>query len=70
MPRLSPYQWNYNPRWDCAYTDGITEAADMHQAVRDRTPCTVLSQHWAGTAQDIQAAVMADVRCHIVPKSV
>ena len=27
--------------------------------------CTVISQHWAGTAQDIQAAVMADVRCHI-----
>jgi sigma-B regulation protein RsbU (phosphoserine phosphatase) len=48
------------------YTDGITEAADSHQRLYgiDRL-CTVISQHWAGTAQDIQAAVMADVRCHI-----
>jgi serine phosphatase RsbU (regulator of sigma subunit) len=48
------------------YTDGITEAADMHHRLYglDRL-CTVLSQHWAGSAQDIQAAVLADVRCHI-----
>src|SRR5439155_11949841 len=48
------------------YTDGITEAADMHHRLYgiDRL-CTVISQHWAGTAHDIQAAVMADVRCHI-----
>jgi serine phosphatase RsbU (regulator of sigma subunit) len=48
------------------YTDGITEAADMHHRLYgiDRL-CAVISQHWAGTAQDIQAAVIADVRCHI-----
>jgi sigma-B regulation protein RsbU (phosphoserine phosphatase) len=48
------------------YTDGITEAADMHHRLYgiDRL-CTVISQHWAGTAQDIQAAVMVDVRSHI-----
>ena len=48
------------------YTDGITEAADMHYRLYgvDRL-CTVISQHWAGTAQDIQAAVIGDVRCHI-----
>jgi len=48
------------------YTDGITEAADMHHRLYgiDRL-CTVISQHWARTAQDIQAAVIADVRCHI-----
>ena len=48
------------------YTDGITEAVDMHYRLYgiDRL-YTVISQHWAGTAQDIQAAVMADVRCHI-----
>jgi len=48
------------------YTDGITEAADSHNRLYgiDRL-CTVISQHWAGTAQDIQAAVIADVRCHI-----
>ena len=48
------------------YTDGITEAADMHHRLYgiDRL-CTVISQHWTGTAQDIQAAVIADVRCHI-----
>src|SRR5712691_1904123 len=48
------------------YTDGITDAADSHQRLYgiDRL-CTVISQHWAGTAHDIQAAVMADVRCHI-----
>jgi serine phosphatase RsbU (regulator of sigma subunit) len=48
------------------YTDGITEAADMHYRLYgiDRL-CTVISQHWAGAAQDIQSAVIADVRCHI-----
>jgi serine phosphatase RsbU (regulator of sigma subunit) len=48
------------------YTDGITEAADMHHRLYgiDRL-CTVISQHWDRTAQDIQAAVIADVRCHI-----
>src|SRR5215831_9523027 len=48
------------------YTDGITEAADMHHRLYgiDRL-CTVISQHSVGTAQDIQAAVIADVRCHI-----
>ena len=48
------------------YSDGITEAVDMHHRLYgiDRL-CTILSQHWAGSAQDIQAAVMADVRCHI-----
>jgi len=48
------------------YTDVITEAVDMHHRLYgiDRL-CTVLSQHWAKTAQDIQAAVIADVRCHI-----
>jgi len=48
------------------YTDGITEAADMHHGLYGiERLCTVISQHWAGTAQDIQAAVMADVRGHI-----
>src|SRR5262249_56192719 len=48
------------------YTDGITEAADMrHRLYGIDRLCTVLSQHWAGSAQDIQAAVMADVPCHI-----
>jgi phosphoserine phosphatase RsbU/P len=48
------------------YTDGITEAADMHHGLYGiERLCTVISQHWAGTAHDIQAAVMADVRCHI-----
>ena len=44
----------------------VTEAADSHNRLYgiDRL-CTVISQHWAGTAQDIQAAVIADVRCHI-----
>jgi serine phosphatase RsbU (regulator of sigma subunit) len=48
------------------YTDGITEAADMHHRLYgiDRL-CAVVSQHWAGSAQAIQAAVLADVRCHI-----
>jgi serine phosphatase RsbU (regulator of sigma subunit) len=48
------------------YTDGITEAADMHHRLYglDRL-CTVISQHWAGSAQDLQAAVIADVRRHI-----
>jgi serine phosphatase RsbU (regulator of sigma subunit) len=48
------------------YTDGITEAADIHHRLYGiERLCTVISQHWAGTAHDIQAAVMADVRCHI-----
>ncbi len=48
------------------YTDGITEAADMlHRLYGLERLCTVLSQHWAETAQDIQAAVIADVRSHI-----
>src|SRR5262249_41849226 len=40
------------------YTDGITEAADIHHRLYgiDRL-CTVLSQHWTETAQDIRAAV-------------
>lgn len=48
------------------YTDGITEAMDMHYRLYgiDRL-CMVISQHWAETAQDIQAAVIADVRYHI-----
>ena len=48
------------------YTDGITEAADMHYRLYGiERLCTVISQHWAGTAHDIQAAVIADVRRHI-----
>lgn len=48
------------------YTDGITEAADMHHGLYGiERLCTVISQHWAKTAYDIQAAVIADVRCHI-----
>ena len=48
------------------YTDGITEAADIHQRLYGiERLCTVISQHWAGTAHDIQAAVIADVQCHI-----
>jgi serine phosphatase RsbU (regulator of sigma subunit) len=48
------------------YTDGITEAVDVHHRLYGiGCLCTVISQHWAGTAQDIQAAVIADVRCHI-----
>lgn len=48
------------------YTDGIMEAADMHQKLYGiERLCTVISQYWAGAAHDIQAAVMADVRCHI-----
>ena len=48
------------------YTDGITEAADIQHRLYglDRL-CAVISQHWARSAQDIQAAVIADVRCHI-----
>jgi sigma-B regulation protein RsbU (phosphoserine phosphatase) len=48
------------------YTDGITEAADIKQRQYGvERLCTVISQHWAGMAHEIQAAVIADVRCHI-----
>jgi len=48
------------------YTDGITEAAEIHHRLYGIARlCTVISQHWAKTAHKIQAAVIADVRCHI-----
>ena len=48
------------------YTDGITEAADIHPRLYGiERLCTVISQHWAGPAHEIQEAVIADVQCHI-----
>lgn len=48
------------------YTDGLTEAMNAHkQCYGLERLCEVVSQHWSLSAQDIQQAVISDLRCHI-----
>jgi predicted ATPase/serine phosphatase RsbU (regulator of sigma subunit)/tRNA A-37 threonylcarbamoyl transferase component Bud32 len=45
------------------YTDGITEARDMEMTLYgEERLCAVVSQHWHLTAQEIQEAVVDDVK--------
>ncbi|EDN65946.1 Stage II sporulation E [Beggiatoa sp. PS] len=48
------------------YTDGITEAQNIDEELYGlERLCEVVSQNWASSAQEIQQAVIADVRLHI-----
>ncbi|MEG4396497.1 SpoIIE family protein phosphatase [Microcoleus sp. BROC3] len=48
------------------YTDGITEAKDIHKKQYGVEPmCEVISQNWHLSAQEIKQAVIDDLRRHI-----
>lgn len=48
------------------YTDGITEARNLEKRQYGfERLCEVVSCHWSGTAQEVQLAVIADVKSYV-----